>query len=46
MDKAILELWLAQPAWYMSNYTMLSKHGNCTRLLKIKNKLKIGCFYK
>ena len=22
---------------------MLSKHGNCTRLLKIKNKLKIGC---
>ena len=20
--------------------------GNCTRLLKIKNKLKIGCFYK
>ena len=28
------------------NYTMLSKYGNCTRLLKIKNKLKIGCFYK
>ena len=27
-------------------YTMLSKHGNRTRLLKIKNKLKIGCFYK
>ena len=27
---------------------MLSKYGNwnCTRLLKIKNKLKIGCFYK
>ena len=24
-------------------YTMLSKYGNCTRLLKIKNKLKIGC---
>ena len=23
---------------------MLSKYGNCTRLLKIKNKLKIGCF--
>ena len=23
---------------------MLSKQGNCTRLLKIKNKLKIGCF--
>ena len=22
---------------------MLSKYGNCTRLLKIKNKLKIGC---
>ena len=30
----------------MSHYTMLSKYGNCTRLLKIKNKLKIGCFYK
>ena len=27
-------------------YTMLSKYGNCMRLLKIKNKLKIGCFYK
>ena len=25
---------------------MLSKYGNCTRLLKIKNKLKIGCFCK
>ena len=27
---------------------MLSKYGNCTRLLKIKKKLKvkIGCFYK
>ena len=25
---------------------MLSKYGNSTRLLKIKNKLKIGCFYK
>ena len=25
---------------------MLSKYGNCTRLLKITNKLKIGCFYK
>ena len=23
---------------------MLSKYGNCTRLLKIKNKLKIGWF--
>ena len=30
----------------MSHYTMLSKYDNCTRLLKIKNKLKIGCFYK
>ena len=27
-------------------YTMLSKYINRTRLLKIKNKLKIGCFYK
>ena len=24
---------------------MLSKYGNCMRLLKVKNKLKIGCFY-
>ena len=23
---------------------MLCKYGNCTRLLKIKNKLKKGCF--
>ena len=30
----------------MSHYTMLSKYGYFTRLLKIKNKLKIGCFYK
>ena len=28
----------------MSHYTMLSRYGICTRLLKIKNKLKIGCF--
>ena len=28
------------------DYTMLSKYGNCTRLLKIKNKMKIGCFCK
>ena len=28
----------------MCHYAMLSKYGNCTRLLKIKNKLKIGCF--
>ena len=24
---------------------MLSKYGNCRRPLKIKNKLKIGCFF-
>ena len=24
---------------------MLSKYGNCTYLLKTKNKLKIGCFF-
>ena len=30
----------------MSHYTMLCKYGNCTHLLKIKNKLKIGCLYK
>ena len=28
----------------MSRYTMLFKYGNCTRLLKIKNKMKIGWF--
>ena len=28
------------------HYTMLSKYGNCMRLLKIENKQKIGCFYK
>ena len=28
----------------MSRYTMLSKYGNCTRLLKIKNKLKNRLF--
>ena len=28
----------------MSRYNMLFKHGNCTRLLKIKNKMKIGSF--
>ena len=28
----------------MSQYTMFSKYGNCMRLLKIKNKLKVGCF--
>ena len=27
----------------MSHYTTLSKYGNCMHLLKIKNKLKIGC---
>ena len=28
------------------HYTMLSKYGICTRPLKIKNIVKIGCFYK
>ena len=46
LDNAILELWLAKPSWCTSHYTMLSKYGNCTRLPKIKNKLKIGCSYK
>ena len=46
LDNAILELWLAKPSWCMSHYTMLSKYGIRTRLLKIKNKLKIGCSYK
>ena len=31
---------------YVKYYAMLSKYGNCTRLLKIKNKLKIGSFSK
>ena len=30
----------------MSHYSVLSKNGNCRRLLKFKSKLKIGCFYK
>ena len=33
-----------QRSFYMSHYTMLSKYGNCTRLLKIKNKQKIVYF--
>ena len=28
------------------HYTMPSKYGNRTRLLKIQNELKIGCFYQ
>ena len=28
----------------MSRYTMLFKYSNCTRLLKIKNNMKIGWF--
>ena len=40
LDNAILELWLAQPSWYMSHSTMLSKYGNCTRLLEIKTSWK------
>ena len=44
LDNAILELWLAKPSWYVSLYTMLYKYGNSTYLLKIKHKLKIGCF--
>ena len=35
-----------QPHSLIVNYTMLSKHGIWTSLLKIKNKLKIGCFYR
>ena len=45
LNNAILELWLAYPSWYMSNNTMFSKYGNCTRLLKIRNKLKTGSFF-
>ena len=29
-----------------SHHTILCKYGNCARLLKFKNKLIIGCFYK
>ena len=46
LDNAVLELWLDNPSRYMSHYTMLFKYGNWTRLLKIKNKLIIDCFYK
>ena len=35
--------WLSH---HMSHYTKLSKYRKCTRLLKFKNNLKIGCFYK
>ena len=35
---------LAIMVYQPGEYTMLSKYGNCTRLFKIKNKLKIGCF--
>ena len=28
----------------MSHCTMLSKYGNCMHLLKMKNKIKVGCF--
>ena len=28
----------------MNRYTMLFKYGNCTRMLKIKNKMKVGWF--
>ena len=31
---------------YVKYYAILSKYGNCTRLPKSKNKLKIGCFSK
>ena len=44
LENAILVLWLAYPSWYMGRHIMLFKHGNCTRLLKIKNKMKIGWF--
>ena len=39
LDNAILELWLAEPSWYMRHYNMFSKYGNCMHLLKIENKL-------
>ena len=44
LDNTILVLWLAQSLWYMSRYTMLSLYGNCTRLLKIKNKIYVICW--
>ena len=31
---------------YEPLYHALQTDGNCTRPLKLKNKLKIGCFYK
>lgn len=38
----ILELWLAYGIWAI----IPCKYENCTRLLQIQNKLKIGCNYK
>ena len=50
VDNMLLDLhnssYPTQPHSLIANYTMLSKYCNCRCLLKIKNKLKIGCFYK
>ena len=47
IKNSVLNLQYAPKTRLISGiYTMLSKYGNCTRLLKIENKLKIGCFYK
>ena len=37
--------WLAIMV-YEPLYHALQTDGNCTRPLKLKNKLKIGCFYE
>ena len=37
---AIQDFLLAQPLWYMSQYTIISKYGKRTRQLKFKKELK------
>ena len=40
LDNAIQEFLLAQPLWYMSQYTIISKYGKRTPQLKFKKQLK------
>ena len=40
LDNAIQDFLLAEPLWYMSQYTIIYKFGECTRQLKFKKELK------
>ena len=40
LENAIQDFLLAQPLWYMSQYTIISKYGKRTRQLKFKTELK------